>query len=130
MALSEEEKQRRRKVRAIKKLLEDDAHLVLEALLEHPFWPEQIRPDELYSRMEDDTQGKLMIVFAQDGDGHVRIETTEDPEDPTYARRFRSGFGGGRSERVLSALRFLAVAIVLDNRDYPQRRRSSAEEAG
>jgi hypothetical protein len=78
--------------------------------------------------MEDDTRGTIAIAFSHDGDGLMDVTTTDDPEDFSHTRRFRTWVGGGRSSRVLNAIRFLAKAILLDNRDFPQRPRPSAEE--
>jgi len=73
------------------------------------------------SRIEDDSNNKLVVVFSCDGDAWIQIE----PETNTMKRccRFReTSTGGGESKRVRQALMILALAIKADNKDRPQRR--------
>jgi len=75
-----------------------------------------------FERTHDDHQGsfegKIQLSISHDGDVWLATDKHGGP-----MLRFRTpGFvgGGGRSPRVWNALRLLAYAIVLDNRDYPE----------
>ncbi len=113
--------------RAAKKLVKEHPDEVLDVLLEHPFWPAQIKPDILYTRRSDDTDGYDNTIAVdigsgiRAGDAYVEVQSKFDPDSITIGVHcFRSGIGGGGSPRVRNALLFLALAIELDNRDYPQ----------
>lgn len=74
-------------------------------------------PQKCYGRVHDDHdgmyKGELQITVGPDGD--MWIST-----DPPSTLRFRMPFiGGGMSPRVWNALRVLAFAIELDNRERP-----------
>lgn len=70
------------------------------------------------TRYQDDTDGSredahtLTVSQGPDGDMYVRVGSSR-------LLRFRSGIGGGNSLRVHNALRILAKAIELDNKDRP-----------
>lgn len=114
------EAQVRRNIRA---MCERYPNEVMQALLVTPFWPVNIDTKTAYERYEDDSaQGKLTVFFIPDGDGGIEVFQELDPNDRHLAFRFRTSGGGGQSQRVLAALRMLAVAIKLDNEEHPQHR--------
>ena len=92
---------------------------VLRKLLEDGFeWPRELGTGRGYQRLHDDhdgtCQGKLLVVFSNDGDAWVEVN------NPTHGPlRFRSAFGGSHSPRVYNALVLLALAIQLDSQDKP-----------
>ncbi|MEK7530805.1 MAG: hypothetical protein AAB573_02960 [Patescibacteria group bacterium] len=92
----------------------------IKKLLEGPLLVDGIESGVAYYRLHDDTDGenvgRVMVQIADDGDMHM---TTDVGAFKTL--RFRNEFGGGHSRRVHNALKILALAIKLDNKDKPQR---------
>ncbi len=108
---------------AIQQAAEHDPELVLRTILESSYWPMSLQSDTGYIRYDDDTQqGHIGVMFSHDGDSWIEVFGTPDPDDMNFIHRFRSGFGGGQSERVRMALIVLAFAIHLDNLHRPQQR--------
>lgn len=87
-------------------------------LLEEPLLLQELEPGILHTRVHDDhdgtKEGSVAVGMAVDGDMH--IYTDKAFQD----LRFRTYAGGGSSPRVHNALRILALAIKLDNKDKPQ----------
>jgi hypothetical protein len=87
----------------------------MRTILETSFWPSQLSPKETYFRTQDDCDGDLSngmsVTFSEDGDAW--IDTFRN------CCRFRTHGGGGRSLRVRNALILLAIAIQLDNKEFP-----------
>ena len=74
----------------------------------------------LYQRTHDDHdgtfEGKIMLQVTPDGDMWLITDKHRGP-----ALRFRTPMiGGGHSPHVFSALRILAYAIILDNKEHPE----------
>lgn len=116
------------KKRAIRKMVDDCPDEVMDALLEQPFWPRDVKTGVPYSRVSDDTDGgdpRIIVAFGPDGDAWVEVTSirSEDLENfqSAFMHRFRTGFGGGSSPRVRTAFMILARAIQLDQRDNPDR---------
>ncbi len=104
-------------------LISQEPSEVLRAILERPFWPRQLDTGTSYTRLGDDTSGELTVAIAADADAWIAVFSKPDPEEFGLSHRFRSGFGGGESERVRNALLVLALAIKLDNLERPQDNR-------
>lgn len=89
---------------------------LLKIVLEKPlFIP--IPSNEFFERVHDDHDGSFkgkIAVAIVEGDMWVRTE-----EHGRKFLRFRDYFGGGQSLRVHNALKLLALAIKLDNEDFP-----------
>lgn len=87
-------------------------------ILENPLWINEILPDKLYSRIEDDCDGdynrKLSVLINRYGDAWVDIGTSFGS-----SLRYRTFGGGGRSPRTRAALMILVYAIILDNKEVP-----------
>lgn len=81
----------------------------------------RLSTDEPYERREDmSPDGKLQLFIQNDGDVIVQIVSRRDEEWRMASVEFCScGSGGGRSPRVLGALRELARAIAADNEAAP-----------
>ncbi|MDO8729552.1 MAG: hypothetical protein Q7K26_06790 [bacterium] len=95
---------------------------VAQILLETPFWLKSLSPMTNYLRFDDDTyRGCISVTFAPVGDGFIEVLSEKDPDDRD-THRFRMPTGGGHSERVRTALLLLALAIKLDNEEFPQDR--------
>lgn len=93
---------------------------VLNQLLATPFWPKELEIGEQYERYDDDTRyGRIAVRCGNDSD--VWIAAPPDPKEPNLFHRFRF-YPRGESERTHMALKFLAVAIALDNVVWPQDR--------
>ncbi|OHA89858.1 MAG: hypothetical protein A2741_03005 [Candidatus Zambryskibacteria bacterium RIFCSPHIGHO2_01_FULL_43_27] len=111
--------------RQLKKIIEANADLAVDILLETPFWPKSLNDRTLYRRRSDDTDGAddaISVTFSSDGDGWIEVESSYDPESTniSLSQRFRMPlWGGGRSPHVRNALLILAVAISLDNKELP-----------
>ena len=90
-------------------------------ILESPFWPKILDTKEMYSRVHDDSEGDksqtLNVCFSQDGDAWLSSGLL------TTSLRFRTDFGGGNSLRTRNALLILAMAIKLDNEEFPQKKK-------
>jgi hypothetical protein len=111
------------KLERIRKICAQDPDAVLRMLFETPFWPSSLSIKEEYSRFDDDTRlGNISVQFSMDGDSWIQIISLKDPDEPLYSHRFRGYFGGGQSPNTEKALKFLAVAIKLDNENRPQFR--------
>jgi len=107
--------------KTIKRICKRHPSKVLRALLDTPFWPEDIARDTPYRRYEDDSKlGSINVSFTPDGDAW--LIPVPDPNDTHFSTRFRTYNGGGESARTRVALTFLAVAIDLDNKARPQNR--------
>jgi hypothetical protein len=110
------------RMKKIREMCEKYPDEVMLALLDVPFWPEILSSKEAYIRFDDDTpRGHISITFSHDGDGWIDVVSNKDPDD-LFSHRFRTYFGGGQSLRVNAALKILAVAIHLDNQQFPQKR--------
>lgn len=96
--------------------LEKDARRVLD----NPLWISELEVNTTYIRTHDDTdgtdKGKIFVRFSQDWDAWFDSE----PSHHHGSLRFRTVPGGGQSPRVRNALMILALAIKLDNEEYPQ----------
>lgn len=92
----------------------------VKCLLDNLPWLSSLKPEIDYEREHDDTDGSigenLSIVFGCNGD--VAIRATKEN---LTALRFRTFNGGGHSLRVINALMILALAIQLDNEEFPQQ---------
>ncbi len=104
-------------------LIAQEPSEVLRAVLERPYWPRQLDVGISYTRLGDDNRGEVTVTIAPDADAWITVFSRLDPEECGLSHRFRSGFGGGESERVRNALLALALAIKLDNRERPQDHR-------
>lgn len=62
----------------------------------------------------DDAEGYLSIVAAMDGDMHLSLDKGRMQSHLTPTFRARTFIGGGRNQRVRTALALLALAIVED----------------
>ncbi len=114
--------------RKIRELCQEYPELVIQELLEAPFWPSSISTNTLYARGDDDTaEGEISVAFSPDGDGWVEVLSHPDPAEMSQSHRFRTYFGGGQSLRTQTALKVLAVAIQLDNQERPQHRQRPEE---
>ena len=113
--------ERKRLMSRIKRMVKEHPNLVLEVLLETPFWPEGVDSKEEYIRFGDDDRSFLRICFSEDGDVWPNVFCHPDPELASTPR-YRTFFGGGESLRVRAALCMVAKAIMMENRDHPQRR--------
>ncbi len=126
--LSPEEKKVLAIRRKVDALLLDDADIVIDAVLDIPFWHPGVDPKKAYQRRSDDTDGQDMgigVMFGSDSDAHFQVwsynldRKTGEPQYDDGHHRFRTHFGGGRSLRVRNALIMLARAIDLDNKERP-----------
>jgi len=92
---------------------------ILKEASENSELADELQEDE-YERVGDDNddnkRGPSIIISFKHGDAFIM--TTAMPLVPV---RFRSGFGGGGSERTRIALMLLAHAIELDNKENPQK---------
>jgi hypothetical protein len=122
---TKEEKAKKQFLRKIKKLIEEHPNLVMEALLDTPFWPQALDSEKDHRRYGDDNNSLLRIVFSRDGDAWWEVWCEHDPEEPGSVPRFRTYFGGGQSLRTRAALCILARAIDMDNAERPQQRNVS-----
>jgi len=102
-------------MKSIKSNNQDQLTKQVIKLLDTPFWPQQLDINKDYFRTHDDCDGDLYkgitVGFTQDGDAWIN----------TYKQgcRFRTYHGGGKSLRIRNALLFLALAIQLDNKEFP-----------
>lgn len=113
---------------AVEKLLEQNPNAVMKAVLEGSYWPDLLKPMEMYTRLGDDNGGEISVVYGPDGDGYIEVISRLDPNERSTMHRFRMPIlGGGESERVHKALLFLALAIKLDNEAHPQHHRKIVE---
>jgi len=120
----------RRTISKIKKMCEAHPDEVLRILLKTPFWPKGLQTKTGYMRYEDDARmAYIGVLFSEDGDFWIEVMSQKDPEDFGFLHRFRNYFGGGQSLRITAALRLLAVAINLDNKEFPQNRKPEEEGA-
>ena len=110
--------------RRIRRLVRAHPDLVLEALLETPFWPDGLDVSAEYVRFGDDDQSFLRVVFSRDGDVWPNVFQLDMQMDPAWmsSPRYRTFFGGGESIRTRTAILVLAKAIATDNAERPQRR--------
>jgi hypothetical protein len=101
-----------------------DAAKAVAKLLRSDFWLPTLQPNTLYTRLQDDHDGKrwgiLSVMFGEDSDAWVSIDMNGiEMLDRTI--RFRLPVvGGGRSPRTRTALHILAEAIRLDNEERAQ----------
>ena len=99
---------------------QEDLVAAVRLVLESPFTIPDLTSREEYARLHDDDdgtgQGIISVMFGEDSDAWVNIAGS--------SLRFRSFFGGGKSLRVRNALMILALAIKLDNEEYPQNIKS------
>ena len=102
---------------------------VIRALVETPFWPRLLETNISYARQGDDTSSEISIAITRDADTWVSVFSDTDPDEISLSQRFRSGFGGGESERVRNALLVLALAIKLENEARPQDHRRKIDKA-
>ncbi len=94
---------------------------LIDQLLEASFFLPDLDSREVQRRHHDDHEGRLdgVLTVAFDPNGDAYVWAT-DPDG--HWLRFRTAFsGGGQSPRVNAALKVLARAIQLDNRDYDQQ---------
>jgi len=109
--------------RAKKPLSREEASALLDRLLDTPFWPDSLRAGEVYETKSDDNphdeKSCVSVVFSQDGDAWVEVQSFIDPDADIYtaSHRFRTYMGGGRRLRTRNALLFLARAIQLDAKE-------------
>lgn len=124
MAKKETPKETARKklLRHVRRLVREYPNEVLEALLQRPFWPDGLDTKEVYRRYSDDNDSFLRILFSEDGDVWTTVFSHEDPEEPGFGQRYRTGLGGGESLLTRNGLLILAKAIQMDNAKKPQRR--------
>ena len=102
-------------------LLAKDPEAVIRAVLEEPCFLPTLKAGAEYSRFGDDARnGSITLLIGDDGDAHISVTSDLDPDEFTLFHRFRTFIGGGMSLRVWAALRILAVAIHIDNQEYPQ----------
>lgn len=93
----------------------------IQSILEAPaiILPE-LPAGEFLKRLHDDHDGEctglLTLYQTEDGDMWVNVEGS-----PREILRFRTFLGGGASLRVHNALKILAEAIRLDNKERPQQ---------
>jgi hypothetical protein len=91
----------------------------IKRVLENPILVPEIQSGIMYSRVHDDHDGEftgnISTIMGPDGDMHIIADTVQP-------LRFRNDFGGGCSLRVHNALKILALAIMLDNKNRPQKR--------
>lgn len=85
------------------------------------FWIDDIRLEEQYRRIHEDTDGvnkeAIAVMFArEDYDAYIATGTLGD------VLRFRTEVGGSSSPLIRNALIILAYAIKLDNDELPQTR--------
>lgn len=109
----------------IRKLVGIHPDLVMEALLECPFWPQGLDSKMAYQRFGDDDNSFLRVVFSSDGDVWpyvFHLEMEGDRVHMSSSPRYRTYFGGGSSLRTRTAICILAKAIAMDNQHRPQRR--------
>ena len=96
-------------------------------VLEHPFCIPDLTGEKPYIRLHDDHdgtyQGRIIVSISRDSDVWIKI----DPSHDLSSLRFRSYSGGGKSQRVRSALLILALAIKLDNEEHPQNLKSEGD---
>jgi hypothetical protein len=112
-----------KKLRArIRRLVKNHPDLVMEALLDQPFWPQSLSSQESYQRFGDDDKSFLKVVFSSDGDAWPYVYMYGDPQHLSSSPRYRTHFGGGQSLRTRTAICILAAAIAKDNAERPQAR--------
>jgi hypothetical protein len=94
----------------------------IKKFLETPFWPASIEPGLSQFRTHDDCDGKtqegIRVTVGVDGDMWISAHMTHRWE----SCRFRTHEGGGLSLRTRNALLILAMAIQLDNQEFPIRK--------
>lgn len=88
-------------------------------ILETSFWIPDFKGGDTLMRLHDDADGKLEGILIVSFPGESDIIVTTDGHRGS-ALRFRSAFGGGKSQRVRNALMILALAMKLDNEENPQ----------
>lgn len=105
----------------------DAMHKGLLYLLEHGFWPPELKTEELYARLQDDhdgtREGRLSICTLQNGD----LGVASDAGKGKWLR-FRGGFGGSTNPRTYRALLFLALAMKLDAKEKPDPEQLPGED--
>jgi len=108
----------------VRRMVKAHPELVMEALLDTPFWPPGLDLKEAYQRFGDDVNSFLRVVFSQDGDAWPYVFHLEMQHDQEHhgTPRYRTYFGGGESLRTRQAMCILAKAIAMDNAERPQRR--------
>lgn len=93
----------------------------IDNLLERMPWPDGLEATTRYMRTHDDHDGthdgKVVVVISHDGDAWVDVQGKR----PCETLRYRTYQGGGRSFRVRNALLILAYAIMMDNKDNPEK---------
>jgi hypothetical protein len=119
--------------KTIESAIESNPNLVVDILLASPFWLQGLSTDKVYRRESDDTDGEeqgISVAFGPDADAWVEVrsykvhrEEEDETPRPPVMHRFRTGFGGGRSQRVRTALLILAHAMELDEKDLPDPKR-------
>lgn len=125
--LTKEENALRARQRRIRKFVADNTDEVVDALLEHYFWLQNLKTGVGYRRRGDDTDGENNTITVIIGDrvrqGDVWIDVLShiEPSSLSLDHCFREPFnGGGQSQRTRNALLILARAIQLDNEISPQ----------
>lgn len=106
--------------KAIRAMCRKYPNEVLNQLLATSFWPKELEMSQTYERFDDDTRKGRVVVYCR-RDSDVCIGTHPDPKEQNVFHRFRFS-PRGESERTHMALKFLAVAIALDNVVWPQDR--------
>ena len=93
--------------------MSDPCSAKIKKILEAPLWIQELKTQEVYSRLHDDHDGErkghIMVQFTPDGDAWVNV----DQLFPSL--RFRTFGGGGVSLRTRNALVILAYAMKLDD---------------
>ena len=107
----------------IRELVMGHPNEVINALLTSSFWPGDLEHKIRYTRMGDDDRSMIAVAFSDDGDGWIEIAQELDHDRPEPVTRFRTGMtGGGMSHATRNGLLILAVAMMRDNRNFPQRK--------
>lgn len=93
----------------------------IRRFLETPLpWPPELEAGVRYERLQDDHdgtgRGMLSVSFTPDGDAWVWTDSHQG-----VPLRFRAPLGGSRSPRVNNALRLLALAMKLDEEQFPDQ---------
>lgn len=94
-----------------------DKHIdeILESIDWEKAWTD-IPPNDRQDRIEDDSDdGKLAVVFSNDGDAWIATYPSKHALGQSGLRFRVPGCGGGQSSRVRKALMVLAMAIKADN---------------
>ena len=91
-----------------------------DQLLDSFRWPEGVEWNDCHARHEDmSPHGILRVLIQEDGDAIVGMYVDDAKSHMPSVEFCSIGCGGGRSPRVVRALKILAAAIALDNQEYP-----------